>query len=64
MSFSSTTSAHPANLHLPIEAPRPQWPDLIENAASALEFSDALAGQRLALELRAIAEALRVEVAA
>lgn len=54
----------PPSLHLPIEAPRDAWPALIERAASMLEGQPARDAETLALELRAIAEALRVEVAA
>jgi hypothetical protein len=43
-------------IHLPIEAPRADWPGLIERAATALEAADSYT---LALELRAIAVALR-----
>ncbi len=54
----------PPSLHLPIEAPRAAWPRLLDLAAAALEDRTATGREVLALELRAIAEALRAEVAA
>lgn len=51
-------------LHLPIEAPRDQWPDLFTLVAEALEGRHAHRRETLALELRAIAEALRAGGAA
>lgn len=54
----------PPSLDLPIEAPRDQWPELFVRAAEALEGRHAHRRETLALELRAIAEALRVEVTA
>lgn len=64
MNTSTATPTRPANLHLPIEAPRQQWPGMIEYAADALTGRRPSNPEALALELRAIAEALRMEVAA
>jgi hypothetical protein len=44
--------------------PRPQWPGLLQHAALALEGRAIFDSETLAAELRAIASALRVEVAA
>lgn len=57
-------AAFPPSLHLPIEAPRAEWPRLLDLAAAALEDRTTTGREVLALELRAIAEALRAEVAA
>lgn len=57
-------AAYPASLHLPIEAPRDAWPVLIEHAADALQGRCMFDSETLALELFAIAEALRAEVTA
>ena len=62
--IAAPAAAFPPSLHLPIEAPRDAWPALIECAADALEGCNAHRREILALELRAIAEALRVEVSA
>lgn len=51
----------PPSLHQPIEAPRECWPGLIERAAAALEERPGIHLETLALELRAIAEALRAD---
>lgn len=52
------------SLFLPIEAPRDAWPRLIEHAADALAGRTIFDSETLALELRAIAAALRAEVSA
>lgn len=52
------------SLDLPIEAHRDEWPALFLRAAEALEGQHPHRREILALELRAIAEALRVEVTA
>lgn len=52
------------NLSLPIEAPRASWPGLLDHAADALQGRCTFDCETLALELRAIAEALRGEVTA
>jgi len=54
-------AAMPENLSLPIEAPREAWPALIERAADQLAGVNPIGSAVLALELRAIAEALRVD---
>lgn len=56
-----TLDALPASLHLPIEAPREQWPQLLDRAAEALQGRRVVDSESLALELRAIAEAIRME---
>lgn len=63
-SVAAPAAAFPASLHLPIEAPRDAWPVLIEHAADALEGRGMFDSETLALELRAIAQALRVEASA
>jgi len=60
----SGKSATPENLLLPIEAPRDSWPTLLNHAADALTGRCIYDSETLALELRAIAVALRVEVSA
>lgn len=60
----SASSVPRENLSLPIEAPRSAWPGLLDHAADALQGRCTFDSEILALELRAIAEALRVEVAA
>lgn len=52
------------NLALPIEAPRASWSSLLDSAADALLGRSTADSESLSLELRAIAEALRVEVQA
>lgn len=59
--IAAPAAAFPPSLYLPIEAPRESWPGLIEHAASALEGFGTTSLEILALELRAIAEALRVD---
>lgn len=59
--LAAPAAAFPPSLHLPIEAPRDCWPGLIERAAAALEERPGIHLETLALELRAIAEALRVD---
>lgn len=65
---STNTAAHaasfPQNLLLPIEAPRESWPGLLDHAAAALSGECIFDSETLALELRAIAAALRAEVRA
>lgn len=46
-------------IHLPIEAPRADWPGLIERAAATLTGTRPYNPETLALELQAIAVALR-----
>lgn len=58
--FAAPAANFPPSLHLPIEAPRTSWPGLIEHAASALQGRCVHDSEALALELRAIAEALKV----
>ncbi|ODU46603.1 hypothetical protein [uncultured Aquimonas sp.] len=57
-------AALPAHLLLPIEAPRAEWPGLLDHAAAALQGRCVYDSETLALELRAIAEVLRAEVLA
>jgi hypothetical protein len=58
----SANTAPRENLALPIEAPRSTWPGLLDHAADALQGRCTFDSETLALELRAIAEALRLEV--
>lgn len=60
----AAAAAIPESLFLPIEAPRDAWPCLIEHAADALAGRCIHDSETLALELRAIAAALRAEVSA
>lgn len=63
--MAAALAALPSHLsEMPIEAPRPQWPGLLEHAAAALEGRCVFDSQSLAAELRAIAAALRAEVTA
>ncbi|NCT66370.1 MAG: hypothetical protein GXC76_01870 [Rhodanobacteraceae bacterium] len=59
--LAARAAALPASLHLPIKAPRDAWPALIEHAADALAGRCIFDSETLALELRAIAEALRCD---
>lgn len=52
----------PPSCHLPIEVPRDTWAGLIEHTALALEGRCIFDSETLARDLRAIAEALRVEL--